>query len=138
MDSENFSGYIVEVCTYEKTGDFFGIGSYVKYHYDWVHVGWGNLGLASLEKTLIKWAKSIGREYDHVKTLHTSGGVYYGDCESEGSFWDVEVEFKKRGNTEIVLAFAKSLEDIPALFINEGVSKIVSVQKSKIKYHIDF
>ena len=94
--------------------------------------------LASLEKTLIKWAKSIGREYDHVKTLHTSSGVYYGDCESKGSFWDVEVEFKKRGNTEIVLAFAKSSEDIPALFINEGVSKIVSVQKSKIKYHIDF
>ena len=94
--------------------------------------------LASLEKTLIKWAKSIGREYDHVKTLHTSSGVYYGDFESKGSFWDVEVEFKKRGNTEIVLAFAKSSEDIPALFSNEGVFKIVSVQKSKIKYHIDF
>lgn len=42
MDCENVSGYIVEVCTYEKTETFFEIGNYVKYRYDWVHVGWGN------------------------------------------------------------------------------------------------
>ena len=138
MNHEGFSGYIVEVCTYEKTGEFFGIGNYVNYHYDWVHVGWGNAGLASLEKTLIEWARSIGREYEHVKTLHTASGVYYGNCKSEGSFWDVKVEFNKRGNTKIVLAFAKSQEDIPTVFINEGISKIVSVQKSQIKYHTDF
>lgn len=131
-----FSGYIVEVCTYEKTGDFVGIRSYVKYHYDWVHVGWGNLGLASLEQTLINWAKSIGREYDHVKTLHTASGVYYGECQSEGCFWDVEVVFDEEVATETVLAFAKSPKDIPALI--ENVTKIISIQKSQIKYHTDF
>ena len=53
MKDTGFSGYIVEVCTYEYIGDFHGIGRYFEPHFDWVHVGFGNLGLARLEQTLI-------------------------------------------------------------------------------------
>ena len=41
MTDTRFSGYIVEVCTYEYTGDFHGIGRYFEPHFDWVHVVFG-------------------------------------------------------------------------------------------------
>lgn len=138
MKETGFSGYIIEVCTYEYTGDFFGIGRHFEPHFDWVHVGFGNLGLARLEQTLIKWSESIGREYQYVKTLHAADGWVYGKHSEGQTIYEVEVLFSHRETTKQILVSAQCTDDIPEILKSENVDKIVSINESKIKYLTEF
>lgn len=138
MKDTGFSGYIVEVCTYEYIGDFHGIGRYFEPHFDWVHVGFGTLGLARLEQTLIKWSESIGREYQYVKTLHTADGWIYGKHSEGQTIYDVEVLFSHCETTKQILVSAQFIEDIPEILKSEKIDKIIAVSESKIKYQTEF
>ena len=129
MKETGFSGYIIEVCTYEYTGDFFGIGRHFEPHFDWVHVGFGNLGLARLEQTLIKWSESIGREYQYVKTLHAADGWVYGKHSEGQTIYEVEVLFSHRETTKQILVSAQCTDDIPEILKSENVDKIVSINE---------
>jgi len=136
------SGYLVEVCTYGYTSDILlgGIGRYVKYRFDWVHLGyseslWRDWNLSQVEDALAEWAEKEGRYVEYVKELSATSGLLYGNHHGN-TFFDVEVLFEGRDKSKVILVGADNESKVKNILRTEKVAKIISITKSKVQYHI--
>ena len=108
-----------------------------------IYCGNGNLGLSSIEKTLVQWADSLGRTYAGTLKLQASTAFTMGldnRGKEDAQFYEAHVLYKGQIPVEKLILCATSPNQIEELLAEYGGDdyKIIKLKKSDIDYLLDF